>query len=106
MSRSSLIAFAVLFACTGCASSEPEPGVPGAAKYDRAFNAALGAAGDAGIEVRTSDRAAGRIYGSKGGAEIMIWLQWQPNGSTKVEFSPSGVIGQQWLSAYNRRMGR
>lgn len=112
MSRPSLSALAIVLACTGCASEpEPQP-VPGAAKYDRAFDAALAAASEVGVEVRTSDRAAGRILGTKAGVEVTIWLQWQPNGSTKVEFSAPGStetnpkLGEKWLAAYNRRMGR
>jgi len=113
MSRASLLALTAVLVWTACAS-EPEPQpqpVPGAAKYDRAFDAALAAAGDVGIEVRTADRAAGRILGAKAGAEVTIWLQWQPNGSTKVEFSAPGStetpkLGDKWLAAYQRRMGR
>ena len=110
MSRPSLFALSVVLACTGC-SSEPAQPVPGAAKYDRAFDAALAAAGDVGVAVRTADRAAGRILGTQAGVEVTIWLQWQPSGSTKVEFSPPSTetnpeLGKKWLAAYNRRMGR
>jgi hypothetical protein len=111
-SCASLIALTVVLACTGCASEpDPPPPVPGAAKYHRAFDAAQAAAGEVGIAVRTSDRDAGRILGSKDGVEVMIWLQWQPSGSTKVEFNPTGTdkdpkLGEKWLAAYNRRMGR
>ena len=79
----------------------------GAAKYDRSFDAAVGAAKDVGVEVTKADRAAGRIAGTKDGVEVAIWLQWQPNsGDTKIEFSGPGSIGQPWSAAYNRRMGR
>lgn len=109
MSRLSMFALTVALACTGCAS---EPEVPGAAKYDRAFDAAVGAAQDIGVDVTRADRAAGRIAGTKAGVEVSIWLQWQPNGSTKIEFNaPGGAetspkLSDQWTAAYNRRMGR
>jgi hypothetical protein len=110
--RASTSALSVILACTGCSSSpEPAP-VPGAAQYDRAFDAALGAAHDIGVEVLTADRAAGRILGTRAGGEVKISLQWQPGGSTKVEFSAPGSVETQprlselWLAAYNRRMGR
>jgi hypothetical protein len=112
MSRLSLFALTAVLACTGCSSApEPQP-VPGAAKYDRAFDAAVGAARDIGMEVSKADRAAGRIVGTKAGVEVSIWLQWQPNGSTKIEFNAPGApdtspkLSEQWTSAYNRRMGR
>lgn len=111
MNRSSVLALSLAITCAGCAS-EPEPmPVPGAAKYHRAFDAAQAAAGEVGIAVRTADRDAGRILGSKDGVEVMIWLQWQSSGSTKVEFTPPSTerepkLGEKWLAAYNRRMGR
>jgi hypothetical protein len=114
MNRLSLSALTVVLACTGCAS-EPEPQpvpAPGAAKYDRSFDAAVGACKDIGVEVTKADRAAGRIAGTRAGVEVAIWLQWQPNGSTKIEFSAPGApdtgpkLSEQWNAAYNRRMGR
>jgi hypothetical protein len=112
VSRPSLIALTVTLLLSGC-SSEPEPQpVPGAAQYQRAFDAALGAAGDAGIQVGSADRTAGRILGKKGEAEVSIWLQWQPDGKTKLEFTAPGStetnpkLGERWLAAYQRRMGR
>ena len=111
MNRPSPFLFSMLLAFAGCAG-EPDPApVRGAAKYDRAFDAAVAAAGEVGIAVHTADRAAGRILGTKTGVDVSIWLQWQPNGSTKVEFEAPGStekpkLGEQWLAAYNRRMGR
>jgi hypothetical protein len=116
MNRPSLFALAAVLMCTACAS-EPEPApqpqpVKGTAKYYRAFEAAQAAAKDVGVEVRSSDRESGRITGSKDGGEVMIWLQWQPDGSTKIEFTASGApetsptLKEKWYSAYQRRMGR
>lgn len=108
-SAAGLLLASVLMTCAGCAPS-PAP-VRGAEKYDRAFDAAVGAAKEVGVEVSSADRAAGRISGTKAGAEVSIWLQWQPSGSTKVEFNaPRSTedpkLSEVWLAAYNRRMGR
>ena len=59
----------------------------------------------------SADRNTGRILGTKAGVEITIELQRQPNGTVKVEFSPRSPatdpgLGDQWLAAYQRRMGR
>jgi hypothetical protein len=107
-----LLALSAVLACSGCASEpEPEPvAIP--AKYDRSFDAAVAAAGDVGVEVRSADRTLGRILGEKAGVEVTIELQRQPNGTVKVEFSAPGSaetnpkLSEKWLSAYQRRMGR
>ena len=109
MCRSLLIALIAVLALTGCASPEPVP-VP--TKYDRSFDAALLAAGDAGVKVHTADHPTGRILGVKDGVEVTIELRQQPNGSVKVEFSAPGStetnpkLSEKWLAAYQRRMGR
>ena len=40
------------------------------ASFDRSWDAALGAAGDSGIQVTSADRASGRITGTKAGAAV------------------------------------
>ena len=110
MSCASILALTAVLTFTGCAS-EPEPvAVP--TKYDRSFDAALGAAGDIGVELRSADRALGRISGERAGVEVTIELQQQPDGTVRVEFSAPGStetnpkLSERWLSAYQRRMGR
>ena len=112
MKRSPFAVLTVVLLCAGC-TSEPDPApVLGASKYHQAFDAATGACRDVGIEVRSADRDAGRIAGSKAGIAVSIWLQWQPSGQTKVEFEAPGSnatepkLSQNWLAAYQRRMGR
>jgi len=110
--RLSLLALTAVLACSGCAS-EPEP-VPVAipSKYDRSFDAALAAATDVGVVVHSADRFLGRIVGEKAGAEVTIDLKRQADGTVKVEFSAPGStetnpkLSEQWLSAYQRHMGR
>jgi len=80
--------------------------------FDRSWDAALGAAADAGIQVGNADRGAGRITGSKAGAAVTIELKPQADNSLKVSFdAPASketnpTLGDRWLAAYQRRMGR
>ena len=112
MSRPPLLAVSIFLACTGCYfPPDPQP-VAMPSKYDQAFDAALAAAGDAGVEIKVADRATGRIVGAKANVEVTIRLQRQANGSVTVEFDAPGStetnpkLGDQWLAAYQRRMGR
>jgi hypothetical protein len=80
--------------------------------FDRSWDAALGAAADAGIQVTSADRASGRITGSKSGAAVTIELRQQADNSLKLSFDAPGskesnpTLGDRWLAAYQRRMGR
>lgn len=80
--------------------------------FDRSWDAALGAAGDAGIQIARADRGSGRITGSKAGAAVTIDLRQQPDNSLQVTFSApdskesNPTLNDRWLAAYNRRMGR
>jgi hypothetical protein len=80
--------------------------------FDRSWDAALGAAADAGIQISNADRGTGRITGSKAGAAVTIELRQQADNSLKVSFdAPASretnpTLGDRWLAAYNRRMGR
>jgi len=108
----------VLFAaaCTllaGCVVAPyPAYPAPGPSTYDRAWDAALGAAADAGIQVTSADRATNRITGVKGNAAVAIDLRPQADGSLQVVFNAPGAtetnptLKDRWLGAYNRRMGR
>ena len=83
-----------------------------APSFDRSWDAALGAAADAGIDITSADKASGRITGSKAGAAVTIELTPQPDNSLKVSFdAPASkesnpTLGDRWLAAYQRRMGR
>jgi hypothetical protein len=115
-----LAAVALLATLGGCVAypyGYPAPvgytaGPPIPASFDRSWDAALGAASDAGVLVSATDRAAGRISGSKAGAAVTIYLHNQADGSLKVEFqAPNSketnpTLNDRWLAHYNRRMGR
>lgn len=80
--------------------------------FDRSWDAALGAAADAGVQVTSADRASGRITGTKAGAAVSIDLRPQADNSLQVIFSApdakevNPTLNERWLAAYNRRMGR
>jgi hypothetical protein len=88
------------------------PAAPGPANFDRSWDAALGAAADAGVQVTSADRASGRISGVKAGAAVSIGVQQLADGRVQVSFqapqsreaNPS--LDERWLAAYHRRMGR
>jgi hypothetical protein len=88
------------------------PAGPGPANFDRSWDAALGAAADAGVQVTSADRASGRISGSKAGAAVNIALLPQADGSLRVSFDApdaketNPTLNERWLSSYQRRMGR
>jgi hypothetical protein len=85
---------------------------PGPSNFDRSWDAALGAAADAGVQIGVADRASGRITGSKSGAAVTITLQTQADGTVRVSFSApdsreaNPSLNERWLSNYQRRMGR
>ena len=113
MNRLSLFAITAALAFPGCAAPEPEPEpVPVQSKFDRSFDAAVGAASDIGVEIHSADRAGGRIQGAKAGVEVTIDVTRQPDGTVRVAFSAPGStetnpkLSERWYSAYQRRMGR
>jgi hypothetical protein len=80
--------------------------------FDRSWDAALGAAADAGIQVTGADRGNGRITGTKAGAGVTIELKPQPDNTLQVIFNApdsrenNPTLNDRWLNAYSRRMGR
>jgi hypothetical protein len=95
----------------GCVVYDPYM-VAAPASFDRSWNAALGAAEDAGIAVSTADRGSGRIYGRRNGADVTIAVTPQADGSLRVQFDVKGLgpqdqgLDERFTQAYNRRMGR
>jgi hypothetical protein len=80
--------------------------------FDRSWDAALGAAADAGVQVTNADRGNGRITGNKAGAAVTIELRPQADNTLQVIFNApdstesNPTLNQRWLAAYQRRMGR
>jgi hypothetical protein len=109
-----LAALATAALLGGCVVAPYPYGEPVAmpSTFDRSWEAALGAASDAGVQVTAADRASGRISGAKAGAAVTIQLQTLADGRVQVAFdAPTSrethpTLQDRWLSAYNRRMGR
>jgi len=95
----------------GCTTYEPPPAPP-PSPFDRAWNAALGAAQDEGVRVTSADRVSGVIRGSRDQQEVTMNLQTQADGSVRIEMSARGPKGSEpgladrISRAYDRRMGR
>jgi hypothetical protein len=101
----------VAVALAGCVAYYPVA-APGPSTFDRAWDAALGAAADSGVVVTAADRNSGRIRGTKAGAEATIDVLPQADGTVRVEIiAPTSVQSEPTLSkqlseAYQRRLGR
>ena len=109
------LAIASLLSIGGCYAPYPygyPTTVSTPASFDQSWDAALGAAADAGVQVTNADRASGRITGSKAGAAVTIELRPQPDKSLQVSFNApdskesNPTLAERWTQAYNRRMGR
>ena len=80
--------------------------------FDRSWDAALGAAADAGVQITSADRANGRITGTKAGAAVSIELRPQADKTLQVIFTApdskesNPSLNDRWLAAYQARMGR
>jgi hypothetical protein len=106
-----MIIVAAILVLSGCATQEPAPAPP-PSPFDRAWNAALGAAQDEGVQITSADRVTGMITGVRGQQEIRMNLQTQADGNVRVEMSARGPKGSdpglagRISRAYDRRMGR
>jgi hypothetical protein len=107
-----MLLVAALGMLAACATSQPEPAPPPPSPFERAWNAALGAAQDEGVQVTSADRVSGVIRGSRGPQEVTINLRTQADGNVRVEMSTRGPKGAdpgltgRISRAYDRRMGR
>jgi hypothetical protein len=103
-------------ALAGCVVYEPVPAYsthyPGGSNFDRAWNAALGGAQDAGVQVKSTDAANGLIYGSRNGTEVFVTVARQHDGTVRVQFNSKGPkqddpeLAQRFSRAFDQRMGR
>src|SRR5687767_12578517 len=96
----------------GCVVYEPYPGYYAGSNYDRAWNAALGGAQDAGVQVSSADPASGLVRGAKDGIDVTVTVARQADGSVRVQFDSKGAtqrdpgLADRFSRAYDRRMGR
>jgi hypothetical protein len=106
------LASVILSACT---VYQTAPGVYSPAPatvFDRAWEAARGAAYDEGIVIASEDRSQGLIMGRRGSAAVAVSLLTQADGSVRVSIRTRGpegedsTLNQRLTAAYNRRMGQ
>lgn len=99
----------------GCTVYQTAPGVYAPAPpsaFERAWDAARGAASDEGVVVTAEDRAQGLILGRRGPFDVTISVFTQADGSVRVSIKSKGpeaqdpTLNQRLVAAYNRRMGQ
>ena len=91
------IAVAVTFAvqlasCVVYDYPPPYGSMPG--PYDRAWNNAMGALIDQGVEITGQDRTAGVIQGRRGGITVNTRMVAQADGAVRVEFNTGGALSE------------
>lgn len=103
-----LVAACITAACVVYA---PAPYYYGS-NYDRAWNAALGGAQDAGVTITQVEPENGFIRGTRNGIDVTVQVARQPDGSVRVQFDTRGdtrndpQLANRFSQAYDRRMGR
>jgi hypothetical protein len=96
----------------GCVVYEPVPTTASPSKFDRSWNAALGAVQDAGIQIASADPSTGVIRGTKSGIDVNAMVIRQADGGVRVQFDAKGPtqndpgLSNRFSEAYERRMGR
>ena len=108
-----LLAASVL-ALSACVVYEPVPVAQPTVsqRFDRSWNAAADAMGDAGLTITAQDRGAGVIRGERGETTITAMVQTLADGRIQVKFDSKGPGGadaglvQRVSDNYERRMGR
>ena len=99
----------------GCTVYQTAPGVYSPAPpstFDRAWDAARGAAYDEGVTVTSENPSNGLILGRKGPFGVTISLTTQSDGSVRVSIKTKGpeaedpTLNQRLTQSYNRRMGQ
>jgi len=94
----------------GCVVYEPVPVAvqqPGPSNFDRAWQAALGGAQDAGVKITSADQSTGLIRGTRDGSDLSIVVARQGDGSVRVQFNAKGTdrgLADRVSQAYDRRM--
>jgi hypothetical protein len=113
--RCAIIATLCAVLLGGCTVYQTAPGVYApvpASTFDRAWDAARGAAYDEGVTVTAEDRAQGLILGRRGPFDVTISVFTQADGSVRVSIKSKGpeaqdpTLNQRLVAAYNRRMGQ
>ena len=100
-----------------CVAYEPYPVVVSPQlttqqRFDRSWNAAVGAMTDEGLAITEENRAAGIARGRQGAISVTATLETLPDGAIKVSFGSSAAgdtgssLARRVHESYERRMGR
>ena len=112
-----LFTLAVFVIVSGCYYYAPPPVVyppepPPYASYDYVWDSAIRAAQDVGIQITSSNRNAGTIFGQRDRVGVTIQVTQQGEGRTRVELTAQGsqgsgsAVADDFYRAYDRYMGR
>ncbi len=88
------------------------PPYPSYAPYDYVWDSAMRAAQDVGIQITSSNRNVGTIFGQRDRVGVTIQVTQQGDGRTRVELTAQGSRGSgsevadDFYRAYDRYMGR
>jgi hypothetical protein len=82
-------------------------------RFEASWQAARGAASDAGVRVSHEDRSTGTLRGTQGSSNVLITVVTQADATIQVGFSVTGGdasgdanLKEHLTRAYQRRMGR
>ena len=89
-----LAAAAIAAALCSCVVYDYPPYAAGPGPYERAWNNAMGAMSDQGIQITNADRASGLIEGRRGGINVKARLIAQADGAVRVEFNTGGALSE------------
>jgi hypothetical protein len=93
--RNVLYAIVVALGLVGCVAYYPPPGYPAPpSPYERAWNNAMGALADQGVNITSSDHASGLIQGNRGNIRVTARLIAQADGAVRVEFNTGGALSE------------
>ena len=111
-----LLISAVFVIVSGCYYYESPPmsypPEPPYASYDYTWDSAIRAAQDVGIQITSSNRNTGTIFGQRDRVGVTIQVTQQADGRTRVELTAQGGRGSSsgvaddFYRAYDRYMGR
>jgi putative intracellular protease/amidase len=105
----SILASTWLAAAAGCVISNPSPYAHGLLQpaYNKAWNNAIDAMKDEGVEVALADLAGGRLEGRRGGVTVIGKVVTQSVGNVRVTFAAEDPdLADRLQRRYEARMAR
>ena len=110
--------FAAAFTLQGCyvapaptPVSAPQRSI--SERFEQSWQAARGAASDAGVKIASEDRSNGTLRGTQGSSNVVITVITQADSTIQVGFAVNGGgasqdanVKEHLTRAYQRRMGR